>query len=264
MDTTSAAAATPAPEGFTDAEWERFERFQAEKERRRIAAERFKAGLSTEKLLLRNETGGPLTLPRGCTQGAHELAKEIACDGADPVDRLRASKPTAAPGELFWVPPGHHQAVNTALPKVDPLSVADEPTVQDRLALGELRAAKEAVERPAIQAEKTEADLEAQERILAERKLQQRAEVARRRSHVQAVDVKINEFLSSRSEAWRTTILGAAAEASLESIRQAADTDRGHVGTMDQLRQAGGVGGPAAFMSGANGQPVKLRVDRSL
>ena len=192
------------------------------------------------------------------------MAKEIACDGADPVDRLRASKPTAAPGELFWVPPGHHQAVNTALPKVDPLSVADEPTVQDRLALGELRAAKEAVERPAIQAEKTEADLEAQERILAERKLQQRAEV-RRRSHVQAAEVRINEFLSSRSEAWRTTILGGAAEASLESVRQAADADRGHVGTMDQLRrsQAGDVGGPAAFMSGASGQPVKLPVDRS-
>src|SRR6202162_3481765 len=130
MDTTSAAAATPAPEGFTDAEFQKFERFQAEKERRRIAAERFKAGLTTEKILLRNETGGPLTLPRGCTQGAHDLAKEISCDGTDSVDRLRASKPTAAPGELFCVPPGHRQAVNPALPKVDPLSVPDEPTLQ--------------------------------------------------------------------------------------------------------------------------------------
>jgi len=265
MDTTSAAAATPAPEGFTDAEFQKFERFQAEKERRRIAAERFKAGLSTERLLFRNETGNPRNLPYGCTLDAHDLAKEIRCDGLDPACRLRASKPVAAAGELFWMPPGHHQgAINPALPEIDPASVADGPTVQDRLALSELRAAKEAVERPAIQAEKTEADLEAQERILAERKLQQRAEV-RRRSHVQAAEVRINEFLSSRSEAWRTTILGGAAEASLESVRQAADADRGHVGTMDQLRrsQAGDVGGPAAFMSGASGQPVKLPVDRS-
>lgn len=263
-----AAVATATPEGFTDLEWEKFERFQIAKEAKRIKAEREKAGLTTRATLRRNETGSPLSLPRGCSLKDDLLAKDLRCAGSDPVCRLAGQKPVAAPGEFFWTPAGHYDRPDPALSEADPGSVGDESTLQDRLVLGEFRSVEQRAEGPATLAARTLADLEAQKRILEDRILQQHEEVDRRRSHVEAAKAKTEEFLNAHSEAWRKALLGGAAEASLESIRQAgeANADRGHVGTMDQLRrsQGGDVGGPAAFaMSGANGQPVKLPVDRS-
>lgn len=266
MDTTSAAAATPAPEGFTDAEWEKFERFQAEKERRRIAAERVKAGLTTEKLLLRNETGNPLSLPLGCSIDAHNPEEKIRCDASDPACRLRASKPLAAPEELFWVPAGHRKGVlvNPALSEVDPGSVEDEPAAQDRLLLEELRAFEQRAQAPANQAARTLQDLEAQKRILIEKIAEQEAELNRRRSHVEAAKAKSEEFLSSRSEAWREALLGGAPEAALEAARRAADEverRRPEIHTTDDLRRAqSGETRTTAFKMGANGpEPLPVR-----
>jgi hypothetical protein len=257
----TAATTTETPEGFSDAEWQKFERFEAAKKAKRIEAEREKANLTTVPKVHRNETSDPYLFASGCTAGDELLPKDVACDGTGAGCRQRRTKPLAAPGETFRVPAGHRRIANPALPEVDP--AVHEPTAQDRLVLGELRSVEQWAEGTATQAARTLTDLKAQRQILDDRILQQQAELDRRRSHFETAEAKIQEFLSSHSESWRAGLLGGAAEASLESIRQAADTDRGHVGTMDQLRPARGVGGPAAFMSGANGHPVKLRVDRS-
>jgi hypothetical protein len=264
METTTAATATP--EGFSDAEWGKFERFQAAKEARRIAAEREKAHLTTRAILRRNESGAPFPFTSGCTAGDELLPKEICCDGTGAGCRQRRNKPLTAPGETFRVPAGHRRIANPALPEVDPASVGEEPTTQDRLVLGELRSVKQGAEGPATQADRTLTDLKAQRQILNDRILQQQAELDRRRSHVEAAAAKVEEFLSSRSAVWREALLSGAPEASLESIRQAADANKGFVGTMDQLlrrSREGDAAGPAAFVMGAGGQPVKLRTDRS-
>ncbi len=237
----TAATTTETPEGFSDAEWQKFERFQAAKEAQRIKTEREKARLTTRAILHRNETGSPLSLPRGCTLKDDLLAKELRCDGTDPADRLAGQKPAAAPGEPFWVPKGHHDRPGPALPELDPASVADEPTLQDRLLLGELRSVKQGAEGPATQADRILKDLVAQRQILDDRIAQQRVELARRQSHVEGAEAKIQEFLSSHSEPWRAALLGGAAEASLEGIKLAADEAerrRPECHTVDDIRRA--------------------------
>jgi hypothetical protein len=261
------ATTTETPEGFSDAEWARFEKFQATKEARRIAGEREKANLTTRAILRRNESGAPFPFTSGCTAGDELLPKEIRCDGSDPGCRQRRSKPLAAPGEVFQVPPGHRRIANPSLPEVDPASVSDAPSASDRLVRGELRSIKEGAEGPATQADRTLTDLKAQRQILDDRILQQQAELDRRRSHVEVAAAKIEEFLGSRSAAWRAALLGGAAEASLESIRQAEDAAerrRPECHTVDDIRraQAGDVGSPA-FAMDSSGRPVRLKVGRS-
>lgn len=260
----TAAAKTETPEGFSDEEFARFEKFQAAREAKLTAAEREKVGLATEASLRRNETGNPVSLPFGCSFEAYNLATEIRCDGADPACRLRASKPLAAPGELFWVPIGHRKGIlNPALPEIDPASVTDEPTAQDRLLLGELRSFEQRAEGPATQATRNRADLEAQKQVLIEKIAQQQAELDRRRAHVEAVKAKSEEFLGSRSEAWRAALLGGAAEVSLEAIKQAAaeaERRRPQVHSLRDLKRAAQAddGGPRAYGVGG----VRLPVDR--
>ncbi len=268
------AAARDSDE-LTDAELEKFERLLERKKAKETAVERERLGLTTEPTLRRNETGKPFYFTSGCTAGDRDRPKEIRCDGSGVACRqaLKSSSrptdsPLAAPGELFWVPAGHRKGtLNAATPEIDPASVADEPTAQDRLVLGELRAFKQGAEGPANQAARTLADLEAQEKILAERKAQQREEVERRQSHVRAAEAKIEEFLSSLSEKARESLLAGSAEAALEAAKRAAAEEARRspeIHTVDDLRRAAaGDPGPAAYIIGPGGQPVRLKAGRS-
>jgi hypothetical protein len=258
------AAATETPEGFSDAEWQKFERFEAAKKAKRIEAEREKAALTTAPKVHRNESSEPYLFASGCTAGDELLPKDVACDGTGAGCRQRRNKPLAAPGETFRLPAGHRRIANPALPEVDPASVANEPTAQDRLLLGELRSVEQRADVSATLAARTLADLTAQERILQDRKLQQQEELDRRRSHVEAAKAKTEEFLGPHSEVWCTTILGGAPEAALETAKRAADADRGHVGTMADLRRnQAGDEGPGCFTTDARGNPVRLKVSQS-
>jgi hypothetical protein len=268
------AAAMAAPEGFTDADLEKIAKFKAFEKVQHVTDERKKAQLTTARSLRRNETGAPFNVAAACTARSESLPKDIVCAATDPAcpknynRGLGVPVVLAAPGELFWFAVAHRKgALNAATPEVDPAAVIDEVTLQDRLLRDEFRSVEQRAEAPAVQAAKILADLEAQRRILEERIVQQCEELARRQAHVDAAKAKTEEFLASRSEAWREALLAGTPEASLAAAARAAaeaETRRPEIHTNEDIRRAAASDvGPGCFTIGPGGQPVRLKERRS-